>query len=112
MRSIRLIAVLGLALGVLLPGISANAEWKQESNNWSYIDDSGNKATGWQQIDGNWYYMWSNGEMAMNTWIENNDKWYYLGSSGAMVYNTIIDGYVIGSWIGYNQLDNNCSVMI
>jgi hypothetical protein len=68
-----------------LGSISANAEWKQNSNGqWNYFRLDGAKITGWlKDLDGKWYFFKADGNMLSNNWLNENSKWYYFDNSGA-----------------------------
>lgn len=51
--------------------------------------------TGWKEENGSWYYYESNGQKAVNKWIDGK---YYVGADGVMLTNTTTpDGYQVGS---------------
>lgn len=51
--------------------------------------------SGWKEENGSWYYYESNGQKAVNKWIDGK---YYVGADGAMLTNTTTpDGYQVGS---------------
>jgi len=81
-----IIALTITGVSILLLPIGANAEWKQNSIGWWYIEGNA-YATGWRLIDGNWYYFYSNGYMASNTKIDD----YYLNSSGTWIQNASLN---------------------
>lgn len=60
--------------------------------------------SGWKEENGSWYYYESNGQKAVNKWIDGK---YYVGADGAMLTNTTTpDGYQVGSdgaWIQGQQ---------
>ncbi len=104
--------------------------WGQENGRWVYYLSSGAKLTnGWKTgADGKWRYLDSNGYMAIDCWVDNENyyvdtdgimlenQWlmapdsngdgkydyYYLGSSGKVVVDKwqLIDGY-------YYHFDDN-----
>ena len=56
--------------------------WQFINHKWYYLTpDSGDMKTGWQKINGKYYYMYSSGEMAANTYINE----YYVNKSGIWV---------------------------
>ena len=46
---------------------------------WYYMNTSGAMVTGWYWIEGTCYYFYSDGHMAVNTWINGS----YVDASGA-----------------------------
>ncbi|WP_349674333.1 cell wall-binding protein [Lacrimispora sp.] len=58
--------------------------WAQAGSTWVYYDSSGGKVSStWKKgADNLWRYLNSNGEMAVNTWVENT---YYMDSNGILV---------------------------
>ena len=62
MRKTRLKAVIFMALASMAFSISASAEWKKESDKWSWVENQ-QKITGWKEIDSKWYYFDENGVM-------------------------------------------------
>lgn len=81
------IAVLGLSVAMTLAGATASlaAEgWQQSGGNWVYYNSNGYKITNeWKKgADGLWRYLDYNGNMALNTWVDDE---YYVDSNGIMV---------------------------
>ncbi|MGN0158204.1 MAG: cell wall-binding protein [Brotaphodocola sp.] len=85
-------AILGLAAVMTLgtAGITAMAAegWVQEANGWAYYNASGSRVYNeWRKgADGYWRYVDSNGYMAVNKWVDNED--YYVDQSGIMAAST------------------------
>lgn len=67
--------------------------------------------SGWKEENGSWYYYESNGQKAVNKWIDGK---YYVGADGAMLTNTTTpDGYQVGSdgaWVQGQQSATNDGV--
>lgn len=87
--------------------------WVQSGSTWVYYDSYGYKVTNeWRKgADNQWRYLGSNGEMAVNCWVDNT---YYLDSSGRMVTNQWLkvssqDGY--GGYEWYYFGDSGKAVM-
>lgn len=86
------LAVLLLAAAMTLGTASITAMaaegWVQETYGWTYYKSSGNRVYNeWRKgADGYWRYLDSNGYMAVNKWVENDD--YYVNESGIMVAGT------------------------
>lgn len=84
-------AVLALAavMTFAAAGISAMAAagWAQEGNSWVYYNSAGSRTYNeWRQgTDGYWRYLNSSGQMAVDSWVDNDN--YYVDSSGIMVAN-------------------------
>lgn len=57
--------------------------WKKINGIWYYMDKTTGEryGEGWHWIDGSCYYMNTNGEMAMDTWIDG----YYVDASGKWI---------------------------
>ncbi len=85
-------AVLGLAALMTLgtAGITAMAAegWVQDANGWAYYNSAGNRIFNeWRKGgDGLWRYVDSNGYMAVNKWVDNED--YYVDQNGIMAAGT------------------------
>ena len=83
------VAILALTALMTLgsAGISAMAAegWSKESNGWIYYNSAGNRIYNeWRKgADGYWRYIDSNGYMAVNKWVDNEE--YYVNDSGIMV---------------------------
>ncbi len=62
--------------------------WVQEANGWAYYNAAGNRITNeWRKGgDDLWRYVDSDGYMAVNKWVDNDD--YYVDQSGIMASNT------------------------
>lgn len=64
--------------------------------------------SGWKEENGSWYYYESNGQKAVNKWIDGK---YYVGADGVMLTNTTTpDGYQVGSdgaWVQENSTAEN-----
>lgn len=84
--------VLGLAAFMALgtAGITAMAAegWVQDANGWAYYNAAGNRIFNeWRKGgDGLWRYVDSNGYMAVNKWVDNED--YYVDQNGIMAAST------------------------
>ena len=63
---------------------------------WYHQKADGSYTKGWANIGENWYYFYSDGRMAINTWVTYKNNDYYLGSNGALYINrTTPDGSVV-----------------
>ena len=72
-----------MALGIV--GTATAAEgWAQENGSWVYYSASGSRVYNvWRKGgDGLWRYVNSNGVMAVNSWVDNDD--YFVGPDGIM----------------------------
>lgn len=85
MRKTRLKAVIFMALASMAFSISASAEWKKESDKWSWVENQ-QKITGWKEINSKWYYFDEDGYMSTG-WIKDNNQWYRFNDDGVMVTN-------------------------
>ena len=107
-----------LSLGIMAGTVWAAEGWTQEGSSWVYYDSDGRKVTNtWRKgADNLWRYLDGSGNMALNSWVDDeyyvdsngimvtdqwqkiavNDSrisstgyaWYYLGSSGKMISDT------------------------
>lgn len=98
--------------------VSANAEWKQNSNGkWNYLLDNGSILKNTWLYDKNsnqWCHLDENG-IRTTGWFQDKGNWYYLKDNGEMATNTTIDGYKIGSngvWIQNNTINNTTSKVV
>ena len=107
----RIAMLLALAM-LLIPTISAMANWHQTDDGKYYFrDNNGYRFVGWHEIDGEWYYfdnlgymveeeweLFENGKpdqgylkrggaMAHSEWYEIKDKWYYFDKNGLPLKN-------------------------
>ena len=57
--------------------------WKQISGKWYHFDGNGYMQTGWYKEGTTYYYFKSNGVMAADEWVENDQ--YYLDANGKWV---------------------------
>ena len=89
-----LILVLAAAL-TAGSGITAMAAagWASENGQWVYYDNFGSYVTNeWKRgADNQWRYLNSRGQMAVNSWV---DEEYYVDSNGVMV---------AGKWMKLNS---------
>lgn len=93
--------------------VSANAEWKQNSNGkWNYITEDGSilKNTWFYDKSTNvWCHLNENGIRNIG-WFQDKGKWYYLYNDGKLAINTTTpDGYKVGndgSWTQNNIVAN------
>ena len=60
--------------------------WKSTGGKWYYFDANGIMQTGWLELDGAWYYLEGSGAMA-KSWKQIGGVWYYFGSNGKMLTN-------------------------
>lgn len=124
--------IAGLLCGLMVLGvapISANAEWKQNSDNsWSYSENGKNTWYGWKEIDNNWYYFelgkmktgwlctgyyyYLGSDGAMKTgWVNDGGKRYYLKSDGQLATDTTIEGTYVNKY-GVAQPKENQKVLL
>lgn len=81
------IAVVALSALLAVGGTSLTAYaaegWAQSNNKWVYYDSQGYKITNaWKKgADGLWRYLDDYGEMAVNSWVEEE---YYVDANGIM----------------------------
>ena len=68
--------------------------WAFVSNHWYYFNENGDMATGWIFVNGKWYYLNENGDMATG-WQYLDGKWYYLNGNGDMATGWIL---LDGDW--------------
>ena len=94
----RIIAMSIMVSTVLMP-ISANAEWKQDSNGW-WNTEGGSWSVGWRNINNNWYYFNPSTGYMQTGWINDNGTWYFASQDGAMKTGWINDN---GTWYFTNQ---------
>ena len=99
--------VLAMALGLTVMGTTPSAyaspahynKWVQQSGNWNFYNENGNKVTGWKLINGSWYYF--NGQGIMQTgWQSIHGTWYYFNTSGAMQTDWKM---INGAWYYFNE---------
>ena len=48
-------------------------------------------ATGWQEENGTWVYYDRSGNQVTNTWAKSGDNWFYLNDNGEMAVDTLIE---------------------
>ncbi|MBQ7796996.1 MAG: cell wall-binding protein [Lachnospiraceae bacterium] len=75
-----------LTMGMMTMSAYAAEGWSMSNNSWVYLDKNGTKVTDeWRKgADNLWRYLNSSGEMAINTWVDDD---YYVDSNGIMVSN-------------------------
>ena len=75
-----------LTTGAAIPSFAATSGWATEGDSWCYLDAQGNKVTNvWKKgADNLQRYLNGNGEMAVNTWVDNT---YYVDIYGVRVTN-------------------------
>ena len=107
----------GALISFSLFAITANAEWRQDSNGWWYAE-SNSYATGWRLIGGEWYYFKEDGYMVAAKYCKFynnigsystsgtscNGEYYFFDEDGHMLHDCfIIDGSgAFQSWIDSN----------
>jgi hypothetical protein len=81
-KSIKKIISIGLiSSSMLLIPISANAEWKQDSNQKWWNSEDNSWSVGWKEINSKWYYFGQDGYLLQNTTtldgfkVDNNGVW-------------------------------------
>lgn len=82
-RRLMALTIISSTLLITLP-ISANAEWKQDSNGW-WNTEGKSWSVGWRQIDGKWYYFNNDGYMVHDTTIDGQ---YKIDNNGVWIQNT------------------------
>lgn len=61
---------------------------------WSYLYDTGARATKWLKDGSYWYYFDSSGYMYASSWVKDGGSWYYVNSAGVMQTGwTKVGGY-------------------
>lgn len=93
--------IIGLASALTLGSaitVMAAAGWATENGQWVYYDNYGSRVTNeWKRgADNQWRYLNSRGQMAVNSWV---DEEYYVDSEGVMA---------AGKWMKLNS--NNRSI--
>lgn len=83
---------------ILLSAFPAFAgEWqKTEDDQWQYIQDDGEPATGWLELDGKRYYLDEDGYRKSEYWQKDDGGWYYLDEDGVLVTDDWVDNYYVG----------------
>lgn len=72
-----------LTMGAAMTSMAAG--WTQQNGTWVYLDNSDNRIrNSWRRSGEGYYYLNSNGEMAVDTWIEDT---YYVDIYGVMQTN-------------------------
>lgn len=84
-------------------GSLATNAWKISGDKWYYFDSNGNMAVNTLIEDqGNTYHVNADGIMSANQWVNYNDVYYYAGENGAVLKSTVTpDGYTVdasGAW--------------
>lgn len=76
-----------MSLGTASVTAMAAEGWVQEGGNWAYYNAAGNRLYNvWRTgADGAWRYIDSNGYMAVDKWVDNDN--YYVDANGIMVAN-------------------------
>ena len=87
-KQTKLVAVLSaaalLAVGASITSFAAG--WTEENGTWVYYDNDDELVTNeWRKSGSNYYYLNDDGEMASETWVDDE---YYVDETGKMVTNT------------------------
>ena len=87
-KQTKLVAVLSaaalLAVGASMTSFAAG--WTEENGTWVYYDNDDELVTNeWRKSGSNYYYLNDDGEMASETWVDDE---YYVDETGKMVTNT------------------------
>ncbi len=87
-KQTKLVAVLSaaalLAVGASMTSFAAG--WTEENGTWVYYDGDDELVTNeWKKSGSNYYYLNDDGEMATETWVDDE---YYVDETGKMVTNT------------------------
>lgn len=83
------------AISTLSTPIIANAEWKQNTNGWYFLQEDDTYAKGWKLIDKQWYYFNEN-EYMQTGWVYDHNSWWYLDPlNGNLIKDTVVDGIEI-----------------
>ena len=86
-KQTKLVAVLSaaalLAVGASMTSFAAG--WTEENGTWVYYDGDDELVTNeWKKSGSNYYYLNDDGEMATETWVDDE---YYVDETGKMVTN-------------------------
>ena len=86
-KQTKLVAVLSaaalLAVGASMTSFAAG--WTEENGTWVYYDNDEELVTNeWKKSGSNYYYLNDDGEMATETWVDDE---YYVDETGKMVTN-------------------------
>ncbi|MCI8865997.1 MAG: hypothetical protein HFG60_12160 [Lachnospiraceae bacterium] len=93
--SLTLLLTISCLLFSAFPAIAG--EWKQtEDEQWQYIQDNGEKATGWLELEDGLYYLDEDGNRYSGRWVKDNGAWYYLDEDGLLVKDGWVDNYYVG----------------
>ena len=79
-----------LAIGASMTSFAATG-WVEENGEWFYYEKDGSKAEDtWKKSGDKWFWLdsESDGAMALDKLIEDDDNTYYVDANGAMVSNT------------------------
>lgn len=73
--------------------------WRSNTIGWWYQEDNGTyPVSAWKYIDGKWYRFDNYGYMLANNWLIERHNYYYFYSDGSMAVNTWIDDlYYVGA---------------
>lgn len=77
--------IASLMAGILIVGalpVGASAEWRQDSGEWTYLEN-GVAKSGWILYSNKWYFLDNEGEMKTG-WINDDGTYYYLNSDGTL----------------------------
>lgn len=87
MKTIKLIGmVCAVSAALVMTSSKAYAEtksWYEKDNTW-YLSNASNE---WSKVGDSWYYALSDGRMAVNTVISDDNDLYYVGEDGHMFQN-------------------------
>lgn len=75
--------------------------WLLYNNQWYYLNHTGAMSTGWVYVNNRWYFINHLGVMQTG-WYYVNNRWYYSYSDGSLAVNTFVEGYQVGqsgAWI-------------
>ncbi len=106
MRKLFKIVFAAAALSAAITSAAFADGWTQENNTWVYYSNGYKVTSEWKTSkDGGYYYLDSNGNMAVNTFVDDeryvgsdgrmvtaswrqiDSKWYYFDNSGKLVRN-------------------------
>ena len=85
-KSMKVLAATAMfTMGLTMSAMAAEG-WAMSNNAWVYLDRNDTKVTNeWRKgADGLWRYLNGKGEMAINTWVDDE---YYVDSNGIMASN-------------------------
>jgi glucan-binding YG repeat protein len=79
--------------------VMAKSEWVHSPGGWYYVNEIGALvANKWEQdkYQTHWYYLGADGTMVSNKWITDSGKNYYVNANGEMQVNTTVDNRKLG----------------